>query len=101
MDEIGTDLFDAIGKKGLATVDRYSWYAWLIQLNGTHTAKITKELSTIFNSFGWPKSIRTDGELQYLQEFGEFCETNSVQHKLASAHNPESNGLAEAAVKNL
>ena len=27
MDEIGTDLFDAIGKKWLATVDKYSGYA--------------------------------------------------------------------------
>ena len=101
MDEIGTDLFDAIGKKWLATVDRYSGYAWLAQLQETHTAKIAKELSNIFNSFGWPNSIRTDGGPQFRQEFAKFCKTNSIQHKLASAHNPESNGLAEAAVKNL
>ena len=31
----------------------------------------------------------------------EFCKDNSIQHQLASAHNPESNGLAEAAVKSL
>ena len=62
MDEIGTDLFDVIGKKWLATVDRYSGYAWLTQLTGTHTAKITNELSNIFNSFGWPNLIRTDGD---------------------------------------
>ena len=29
MDEIGMELFEAIGKKWLATVDRYSGYAWL------------------------------------------------------------------------
>ena len=61
MDEIGTELFDAIDKKWLATVDQYSGYAWLAQLQGTHTAKITKELSNISYSFGWPNSIRTDG----------------------------------------
>ena len=49
MDEIGTDLFDAIGKKWLATVDRYSGYEWLTHLTGTHTAKITAELAKIFN----------------------------------------------------
>ena len=32
MDKIGTDLFDAIDKKWLASVDRYSGYAWLAQL---------------------------------------------------------------------
>ena len=99
MDEIGTDLFDTIGKKWLATVDLYSGYAWLTQLNGTHTVKITKELSNILNSFGWPNSIRTDGGPQFRQEFADFCKANSIQHELASAHNPESNGLAEAAVK--
>ena len=36
MDEIGTDLFDAIGRKWLATVDRYSGYAWLTPLTNTH-----------------------------------------------------------------
>ena len=50
MDEIGTDLFNAIGKKWLATVDRYSGYTWLAHLTGTDTAKITTELSKIFNS---------------------------------------------------
>ena len=101
MDEIGTDLFDAIGKKWLASVDRYSGYAWLTQLHGTHTAKITKELSNILKSFGWPNSTRTDGRPQFRQEFADFCKANSIQHELASAHNPESNGLAKAAVKNL
>ena len=101
MDEIGTDLFDAIGKKWLAIVDCYSGYAWLAALTGTHTAKITAELAKIVKSFGWPKSIRTDGGPQFRQEFANFCKSNSVQHELASAHNPESNGLAEAAVKNL
>ena len=30
-----------------------------------------------------------------------ICKDNSIQHELASAQNPESNGLAKAAVKNL
>ena len=28
MNEVGTDLFDAIGKKWIVLVDRYSGYAW-------------------------------------------------------------------------
>ena len=97
-DEIGTDLFDAVGKKWLATVDSYSGYAWLKQLAGRHTAKITEELSTIFNSFGWPKTIHTDGGPQFRQEFRDFCISNSIQHELVSAHNLESNNLAKEAV---
>ena len=81
--------------------DRYSRYTWLSQLQGTRTAKMTKALSNIFTSFGWPKSIRTDGGPPFRQEFVEFYKANSLQHELASAHNPECNGLAEAAVNNL
>ena len=33
--------------------------------------------------------------------FKKFCKNNNINHKLASAHSPESNGLAEAAVKNM
>ena len=80
---------------------RYSGYAWLTPLTNAHMARITAELSKIFTSFGWPKSIRTDGGPQFRQEFTNFCKLNSIQHELASAHNPESNGLAEAAVKSL
>ena len=82
MDEISTDLFDAIG---LATVERYSGYAWLTALTGTHTAKITAELAKISNSFGWPKSIRMDGGPQFRQEFANFRKSNLMQHELASA----------------
>ena len=42
MDEFGINLFDAIGKKWLATVDCYSGYAWLKQLTATNTAKLTE-----------------------------------------------------------
>ena len=60
-----------------------------------------KSSPNIFNSFGWPKSKQTDDGPQFQQKFAKFCKANSIQHELASAHNPESNGLAEAAVKNL
>ena len=70
MDEIGTDLFDAIGKKWLSTIDRYSGYAWLKQLSGKHTAKITSKLSTIFNSLGWPKSMED-------RNFGKSLESSA------------------------
>ena len=31
----------------------------------------------------------------------DFCASHGIQHELSSPYNPESNGLAEAAVKNL
>ena len=40
MNEVGTDLFDAIGKKWIVLVDRYSGYAWTHELKRTDTATV-------------------------------------------------------------
>ena len=45
--------------------------------------------------------IRSDGGPQFRSEFDEYCKKNSIKHELSSPYNPESNGLAESAVKNL
>ena len=75
-------------------VDRYSGYAWLKQLAATLAAKIFEELTTIFNSFGWPNDICTGNGPQFQQECKEFCRADVLTHELESAHNPESNSLA-------
>ena len=49
----------------------------------------------------WPLSIRTDGGPQFRTEFKDFCSSQGIIHELSSPYNPESNGLAEAAVKSL
>ena len=55
----------------------------------------------LVTEYGWPNVIRTDGGPQFRSEFQDFCKTYNCKHELASTHNPESNGLAEAAVKNM
>ena len=99
MKHVGMDLFDAIGKKWLTMVDRYSGYAWVAQLNTTTTKKIIETLEGWFYEFGWPDYIRSDGGPQFRQEFQTFCADHSIVHELSSPYNPESNGLAESAVK--
>ena len=101
MNEVGTDLFDAIGKKWIVLVDRYSGYAWASELRRTDTATVVGQLSDWFIEFGWPTAIRTDGGPQFRNEFTQFCNKHSIKHELSSPYNPESNGLAEAAVKNI
>ena len=65
------------------------------------TKAVIQHLENWFNDFGWPTHIRTDGGPQFRSEFKEFCAAHGIQHELSSLYNPESNGLAEAAVKNL
>ena len=57
-------------------------------------------LSDWFNLLGWPQIIRSDNGPQFRSEFAEFCEMNEIKHETSSPYNPQSNGLAEAAVKN-
>ena len=101
MNEVGTDLFDAIGKKWIVLVDRYSGYAWTQELRRTDTSTVIGQLSDWFTEVGWPMTIRTDGGPQFRTEFSLFCDKNSIKHELSSPYNPEYNGLAEAAVKNI
>ena len=101
MNDLGIDLFDALGKKWLAVVCRFSGYAWLSQFQKTTTASVLESLENLFLEYGYPSSVRTDGGPQFQSEFAEYCKVKNISHELASPYNPESNGLAEAAVKNL
>ena len=64
------------------------------------TESVIKQLTHWFQLLGWPETICSDGGPQYRKEIDDFCEENDVQHELSSPYNPQSNGLAEAAVKN-
>ena len=101
MKHVASDLFDAKGDSYLVLTDRYSGYGWLAKLRKTNTEAVTAQLRKLFLEYGWPDYIRTDGGPQYRGEFRKFCEENKNTHELASAHNPESNGLAESAVKSI
>ena len=98
---VASDLFDLHGDTYIVLVDRYLGYAWTEKLRGTDTCSICKSLTRWFTEFGWPNFIRTDGGPQFRGEFSEYCKANGIKHELWSAYNPESNGLAEAAVKNM
>ena len=101
MRHVGTDIFDALGNSWLVLVDRFSGYAWVKKLKSTDSAAIKSQLSKWFTEYGWPKYIRSDGGPQFRKEFADFCKLNGITHELSSPYNPESNGLAEAAVKNM
>jgi len=99
MERLGIDLFETGGCKWIAMVDRYSGYTWAKQMKSTSTKATTAIIENWLNMFGLPTSIRTDGGPQFRTEFREWCESKGIRHKVASAYNPNSNGLAEAAVK--
>ena len=101
MNEVRTDLFDAIGNKWIVLVDIYSGYAWTQELRHTDTATVVRQLSDWFTEVGWPTANQTDGGPQFQMDFTLFFSRHGIKDELSSPYNPESNGLAEAAVKNI
>lgn len=100
MEQVSADLASVHGKDYLVLVDRFSGYLFVDKLRGQSTEDVIKCLQKWFLQFGWPSTIRTDGGPCFRSKFLEFCKTNRITHELSSAYNPQSNGLAEAGVKN-
>ena len=82
-------------------MDRYSGFPFVEKLSKLSTSAFTKVLTTWFNTFGWPERIRTDNGPQYRSEFGEFCREHNIVHENSSPYYAQSNGLSEAAVKQM
>ena len=101
MQAFSSDLFDFGGKSFLLAVDRFSGYPLVAKLSKTATSDVTIHLDGWFAMFGYPLSIRTDGGPQFRTEFDEWCSQRGINHELSSPYHPQSNGHAEAAVKNI
>ena len=99
MSDVGVDLFSLRGKDYVVLVDRYSGYPVVQRLTKTTTQAVTGVLSRWFGLFGIPTRLRSDGGPQFRGPFDAYCEDMGIKHELSSAYNPESNGLAESAVK--
>ena len=98
--ECASDLFTLNGNEYLVLVDRLTGFLCCDKLQRTTTLSIVIKLTNWFNILGWPEKIRTDGGPQFRSEFNDFCKSFYIYHELSSPYHPESNGLAEAAVKN-
>ena len=99
MSDVGIDLFSYGGKDYLVHVDRWSGFPFVYRLSSTSTRSVTDQLLRWWSLEGLPRRVRTDGGPQFQRPFREFLEKYGIVHELASAYNPESNGLAESAVK--
>jgi len=101
MQKLGVDLFHENGKNYMVVVDRFSGFPWVTRLTQVDTSAVTGKLQQIFNDFGYPEVIRSDGGPQFRDKFTRWCKGLNIIHEQSSPYNPQSNGLAEAAVKNM
>ncbi len=100
MESISADLFEAAGKQYLILVDRYSSFPFVERLNKTTTEAVTTRMLGIFQMFGFPSTLKSDQGPQFRGPFQAFCKEHGINHETSSPYNPQSNGQAEAAVKN-
>ena len=99
MHRVGIDLFQHAGKHYVVMVDGYSGFPWVEQLHSLSTGTVIKKLNNWFRTFGYPTNIRTDGGPQFRSEFKKFCTHIGANKETSSPYYPQSNGMAEAAVK--
>lgn len=91
----------------LVVVDNYSRFALAIEvIPSRETTAVTAILEHLFEQYGTPKEILTDNGTTFTSvwttgthQFSEFCDSHSVDHRLAAPYYPESNGKAEAFIK--
>jgi hypothetical protein len=90
------------GKMLLVIVDAFSkWIDIHITASATSMTTIEK-LRQSFGTHGLPESLVTDnGPCFASNEFADFCTRNGIRHLRTPPYHPQSNGLAERAVRSL
>ena len=99
MSDVALDLFTVKNTDYLVQVDRFSGFPFVHRLTKTTTKSIIDHLMKWLSLEGIPQRCRTDGGPQFRGPFQDFCANLGIKHELSLAFNPESNGLAENAVK--
>ena len=93
------DYFAWKGCVYLAVAERFSGYLELLKMDGK-VVMLIKTLRNLFAQMGVPVKLTTDGGPSFTAyDFGRYCKQWGIKHRLESAHYPQSNGQAEAAVK--
>ena len=89
--KIGTDLFQTNGQNYILVMDYYSLWPEVYQLH---------RMKDIFSWRGTPEELVSDNGTQYKSHlFCKFITAWGIHHITLSPQYPQSNGLAEAAVK--
>jgi hypothetical protein len=97
---VATDVFEHQRQMYMVTVDSYSGYYDIDKLHDTTSATIILKLKKQFATHGIPETLISDNATYYTsKEFRQFKNEWQFQHVTSSPLYPQSNGLAERAVR--
>ena len=81
-------------------VDYYSRWIETERLRDMTAQEVIRRMEHIFSRLGVPERVRSDnGPCYCAREFRQFAENRKFEHDTSSPRYPESNGMAERAVK--
>jgi hypothetical protein len=102
-EEVSADLFSHGGHHFLAYADRLSgWTTVTVWRKDPTSHNLIKTIAREFVHLGVPIKLRSDGGTQFdSREFRSFLQRWGVSFVPSTPHNPQSNGLAESAVKSM
>ena len=102
MEIIGLDLAESHNRHYLVMVDMFSGFPFVQRLNNISTSTVKQAMSHIFNLFGNPYLIIQDNGTQLTSKpYQTFLKNRGIEPSPGSPYYPQSNGLAEASVKNI
>ncbi|XP_038151255.1 uncharacterized protein K02A2.6-like [Cyprinodon tularosa] len=97
---VAADIFDWHGKHYQVLVDSYSGWFEVDLLHDMTSAAVITKIKRHFSVHGVPHILLTDNGRQYTsQQFQEFAKQWDFTHTTSSPEFPQSNGLAERAVR--
>lgn len=99
-DRIGVDLFEMKNQNFLVTVDYFSNFWEIDSLESTKASTVIRKLKAHFARYGIPSTVISDNGPQFISEgFQIFARNYDFRHQTSSPKYPQSNGMAESAVK--
>ena len=97
---VSQDLLEFESSTYLVTVDHYSDFIELDELDNTLSSTVIKCSKSIFSWHGIPEVLISDNGPQFIStEFAAFCDLYGITHITSSLYWPRGNGKAESAVK--
>ena len=97
---VATDLFHWNGTDYVIVTDSFSGWFEITKWSSTSSRTVIDKLKEVFSRFGIPDVLYSDNGPRYLsEEFQKFSREWGFNHVTSSPYYPQSNGLAERAVR--
>lgn len=97
---VATDMFEWRGQHYQVLVDSYSGWYEIDRLRDITSSTVIKKLKRHFSVHGTPHTLISDNARQYTSQlFKDFARQWDFTHVTSSPEYPQSNGLAERAVR--